>query len=104
MSGAAAKSILADTVLFCRALRESGIAVTPAEAVAADEPDTLDYRFYRLDEPHAFAVFESFTGPEGDVAHQANPASVPIIERMIACMDGTYTREYLHNVAQEPVR
>jgi len=35
MSGAAAKSILADTVLFCRALRESGIAVTPAEAVAA---------------------------------------------------------------------
>jgi len=78
--------------------------IRAAEAVAADEPDTLDYRFYRLDEPHAFAVFESFTGPEGDVAHQANPANVPIIERMIACMDGTYTREYLHDVGQEGAR
>ena len=35
MSGLPAKSIIADTVLFCRALRESGVAVTPAEAVAA---------------------------------------------------------------------
>jgi uncharacterized protein with von Willebrand factor type A (vWA) domain len=34
MSGPAAKSILPDTVLFCRALRENGIAVTPAEALA----------------------------------------------------------------------
>jgi uncharacterized protein len=35
MSGPPAKSIVADTVLFCRALREKGIAVTPAEAVAS---------------------------------------------------------------------
>lgn len=35
MSGPPAKSIVADTVLFCRALRENGVAVTPAEAVAA---------------------------------------------------------------------
>ena len=35
MSGPPAKSIVADTVIFCRALRENGIAVTPAEAVAA---------------------------------------------------------------------
>ena len=69
-----------------------------AEAIAAEEPYTLAYKFYRLDEPHAFAVFECFTGSEGDAAHQANPANVPIIERMIECMDGTYTREYLHDV------
>ena len=35
MSGLPTKSIIADTVLFCRALRESGVAVTPAEAVVA---------------------------------------------------------------------
>src|SRR5215831_461494 len=35
MSGPPVKSIVADTVLFCRALRENGVAVTPAEAVAA---------------------------------------------------------------------
>jgi (4S)-4-hydroxy-5-phosphonooxypentane-2,3-dione isomerase len=69
-----------------------------AERVAASEPDTLAYKFYRLDEPGAFAVFESFTGPEADEAHQANPANVPIIARMIDCMEGTYTREYLHDV------
>ncbi|HSB08413.1 MAG TPA: VWA domain-containing protein [Blastocatellia bacterium] len=35
MNGSAAESVLTDTVLFCRALREQGIPVTPAEAVAA---------------------------------------------------------------------
>lgn len=72
--------------------------IADAERIAADEPDTLAYKFYRLDDPHAFAVLESFTGPEADEAHQANPANVPIIEKMIACMDGTYVREYLHDV------
>ena len=35
MNGPAAKSILADTIRFCRALRENGVAVTPGEAVTA---------------------------------------------------------------------
>ena len=68
------------------------------EANAADEPDTLAYKFYRLEEPHAFAVYESFTGPQADETHQANPASAPIIAQMIDCIDGTYTREYLYDV------
>lgn len=69
-----------------------------AEANAADEPDTLEYKFYRLEEPHAFAVYESFTGPDADQAHQANPANAPVIAQMIECIDGTYTREYLYDV------
>ena len=68
------------------------------EANAAREPDTLQYKFYRLEEPNAFAVYESFTNEEGDVAHQQNPDSAPIIARMIECIDGTYTREYLYDV------
>lgn len=68
------------------------------EQVAAKEPETLAYKFYRLEEPHAFGVFESFTNEAADQAHQANPASAPIIEKMLACMDGSYTREYLYDV------
>lgn len=69
------------------------------EALSATERDTLAYKFYRRDEPGAFAVFESFTDEAADVAHQKNPAAEPIIGRMLACMEGTYTREYLRDVA-----
>lgn len=69
------------------------------EANAAAEPATLAYKFYRLDEPGMFGVFESFVDADGDKAHQANPASQPIIARMIECIDGTYVREMLHDVA-----
>ena len=68
------------------------------EQVAAQEPDTLGYKFYRLKEPNAFGVFESFTSEAADQAHQDNPASAPIIQQMLACMDGSYTREYLFDV------
>lgn len=69
------------------------------ERNAADEPGTLEYKFYRLDAPHAFAVFESFVDEAADQAHQANPASTDIIAKMIECIDGTYTREYLRPLA-----
>ena len=68
------------------------------EANAANEPDTLQYKFYKLEEPNAFAVYESFTSEEADVAHQQNPESATVIEKMIECIDGTYTREYLYDV------
>ena len=45
-----------------------------------------------------FGVFESFVDADGDRTHQANPASAPIIARMIECIDGTYVREMLHDV------
>src|SRR5262245_3186453 len=35
MNRAASKSILTETVQFCRALRDDGIAVTPGEVIAA---------------------------------------------------------------------
>lgn len=69
------------------------------EMNAAEEIGTLAYKFYRLDAPHAFAVFESFVDEAADLAHQANPASTGIIEKMIECIDGTYTREYLRHIA-----
>lgn len=72
--------------------------IRAAEAVAATEPATLQYKFYRLNDAHDFAVFECFTGSDGDKAHQANPENVPIIAGMIECMEGTYAREYLLDV------
>lgn len=65
------------------------------EANAAEEPGTLAYQFYRLDEARAFAVYESFVDVAADQAHMANPASADIMAGMIDCIDGTYTREYL---------
>ena len=67
------------------------------EANAAAEPATLGYKFYRLDEPNMYGVFESFVDADGDRAHQANSASAPIIARMIECIDGNYVREMLHD-------
>ena len=69
--------------------------VAPMEANAKHEPATLAYKFYRLTEPHWFAVFESFVDEAADEAHQANPANVEIIKKMVEYMDGGYTREYL---------
>ena len=69
------------------------------EAIARHEPDTLEYRFYRLEEANMFAVYESFTSEQGDAAHQANPANTAIIAEMIECMAGGYQREMLYDVA-----
>jgi len=68
------------------------------EAVAAREPETLSYKFYRLDDSGGYAVFESFTDADADKAHQANPESAPIIARMIDIIDGGYEREMLYDV------
>ncbi|KLI62884.1 putative quinol monooxygenase [Aurantiacibacter marinus] len=65
---------------------------------ASREPDTLQYKFYRLAEPHAYAVYESFTNEAADTAHQQNPESADVIAKMIDCIDGTYHREYLYDV------
>ena len=72
------------------------------EALAADEPGTLGYKFYRLDEPGMFAVYESFVDEAADQAHIAYPHNQPLIERMIACMDGSYVRELLHDLHDLP--
>lgn len=72
--------------------------ISQMEANAADETDTLAYKFYRLDHDGGYAVFESFTDEAADRAHQANPKSAPVIAKMIDIIDGGYEREILHDV------
>ena len=63
--------------------------------VRALEPRTLDYRFFRLDEPNAFAVLESFEDEDAEREHREAEHAKPMIEKMLACLEGTYVREYL---------
>ncbi|MEL7029224.1 MAG: antibiotic biosynthesis monooxygenase [Pseudomonadota bacterium] len=65
------------------------------EAVAKYEPDTLYYKFYRLREPNAFAVIESFKTEAGDQAHQDSAHFKEIVPAMMECLDGGYEREFL---------
>jgi autoinducer 2-degrading protein len=69
------------------------------QLVSDHEPDTLIYRFYRLDAPNMFAVIESFPDEAADLAHQQAPHARAIIERMVGCMGSAgYSREYLHDL------
>lgn len=68
------------------------------EELAKDEPGTLQYKFFRLAEPGMFAVHESFIDEAADKAHIEYPHNQSLIERMIACMDGSYEREILYDL------
>lgn len=63
--------------------------------VRALEPRTLDYRFFRLDAPHGFAVLESFEDEDAEREHREAEHARPLIAKMLDCLDGTYVREYL---------
>jgi quinol monooxygenase YgiN len=65
------------------------------EQVNASEPDTLIYQFFRLREPHRFAVVESFTSEEAEHAHQNTAHFNEIAPGLVDCLDGPYVREYL---------
>ena len=64
-------------------------------AVKKNEPNCLLQKFYRLREPHSFAVIESFASEADDLAHQETVHFKEIAADMIPCLDGEYVREYL---------
>ncbi len=70
-------------------------------AVIAAEPNTLLYRFYRLDEPLHYAVIESFTDEAAEDIHMNADHFKEYGPDMIACLDGGYHREYLHPIDPE---
>ncbi|MBS3962547.1 MAG: antibiotic biosynthesis monooxygenase [Sandarakinorhabdus sp.] len=75
------------------------VALAPQlEEVSRREPWTLAYKFYRLEEPGMFAVYESFIDEAADIKHQQNPEGAALISLMVECIDGTYTRELLIDI------
>ena len=68
-------------------------------AVHANEPDTLQYQFFKLrDASLGYAVFESFTDEDAEKRHLDTPHFHEIAPPMIACLDGAYVREYLDDL------
>ncbi len=65
------------------------------EAAVVNETGTLAFKFFRLEEPGMFAVYESFVDEAADKTHMEGPLAKPIIDEMLTCMDGSYTRELL---------
>jgi autoinducer 2-degrading protein len=68
------------------------------EGLVDREPGTLAFKFFRLDEPNMFAVYESFVDEAADKAHMETDHGKPLIEQMVSCMDGSYHRELLHDL------
>jgi autoinducer 2-degrading protein len=68
------------------------------EGLVDREPGTLAFKFFRLEEPGMFAVYESFVDEAADKAHMETEHGKPIIARMIDCMDGSYSREMLYDL------
>ena len=66
--------------------------------VQAHEPNCLAYKFYRLREPNAFAVLESFTDEAAEEFHRTAPHSKAVIVDIIECLDGGYHREFLDDL------
>lgn len=74
----------------CRALQEH---------VRAHEPDTLLYEFFRLREPHRFAVLESFRDEQAEHRHMNSKTLAEFAPKISACLDGTWIREYFDVLA-----
>jgi (4S)-4-hydroxy-5-phosphonooxypentane-2,3-dione isomerase len=68
------------------------------EGLVDREPGTLAFKFFRLGEPHMFAVYESFVDEAADKAHMETEHGKPLIDEMIHCMDGSYHREMLYDL------
>ncbi len=59
------------------------------------EPGTLAYAFYRLREPHRFAVLESFRDEDAEHLHMGSALLAEVAPKLSACLDGTWVREFL---------
>jgi (4S)-4-hydroxy-5-phosphonooxypentane-2,3-dione isomerase len=66
--------------------------------VHAHEPGCLYYEFYKLREPLAYAVFESFVDAAAEEKHRDTPHFHKLAPDLIACLDGPYVREYLDSI------
>ena len=71
------------------------------EMIAAERlnPDSLGYDVFHLDDPLEYVFLESYVDEAADTAHREHPRTGPIIQRMVGCIDGTFTREMWHPVA-----
>ncbi len=75
----------AEFVRLCRKL---------VDHVRSNEADTLFYEFYKLREPHRYAVIESFRDEDAEHRHMNSKMLAELAPKISACLDGTWVREY----------
>ncbi len=62
--------------------------------VRENEPDTVAYEFFRLREPHRFAVLESFKDEQAEHHHMSSPMLAQLAPQIAECVEGTWIREF----------
>ena len=62
--------------------------------VRAHEPDVLMYEFFKLREPHRYAVLESFKDEASEHRHMNSATLATLAPKIAACIEGTWVREY----------
>ncbi len=67
--------------------------------VAANEPDTLMFGFFKLREPHRYVVLESFRDEAAEHVHMNSSMLAATAPKIAACLDGTWVREYFDPLA-----
>lgn len=75
-------------------------AISDMIAIERENPGCLGYEVFHLDDPLEYVFFESYVDRAADDAHRENPITKPIIDRMVACVDGNFSRENWHSVAR----
>jgi autoinducer 2-degrading protein len=68
---------------------------TLTEAVRQREPAVIYFEFFRLREPRRYAVLESFPDEASEHAHMNSPWLAEVLPTIVACVEGTWEREYL---------
>lgn len=72
-------------IVLCRELEDY---------VRKNEPDTLQYEFFKLREPGRFAILESFRNEAAEKKHMESAALAAMVPKLSACLEGTWLREY----------
>ena len=75
----------ADFVSLCKQLEHH---------VRAEEPDVLQYEFFKLREPNRYAILESFPDEATEHRHMSSAMLAQTGPKISECLDGTWVREY----------
>ena len=63
--------------------------------VKANEANVIYYEFFKLRQPRRYAVLESFPDEAAEHAHMQGAILAELGPAIVACLDGTWEREYL---------
>ena len=77
---------------YCRELEDH---------VRAHEPQVLAYAFFKLRDPHRYAVLESFPDHATEEQPMSSAKLAQVAPKIAACLDGGWVREYLDPLPED---